>query len=198
MVDYPAVRQGMAWRDMSAADLNYLAQQVRKSLNLSVGPGLHLRHTGDAMHLNLATRFAPQSAGAEAPGTFFAYFKVASPADWYQHRDGDAILAHPWDGTTEGEDAITIAKPHKIRRTPFDQTGLHNGIKYEYALPTLMSRKSIKGEGEAEVRLTFVVTPSYYAGEIIEARRGPTLLDDVVWQDTTVRTWGLHPQEELP
>lgn len=50
----------------------------------------------------------------------------------YKSMGPDHLVCHSWDGVTEGEEDILVAKPFLLRRTPFD--GLtRNGIAYTYS-----------------------------------------------------------------
>ena len=105
----------------------------------------------------------------------------------------DYVLGHTWDGSTEGESAIKIAKPYMLRRTPFDEKTVH-GITYTYL--TNIRRLAVY-DTEEEYQ---VIVPSYGVGDMIYALSianaylkdpGGTTLTGTTWLDLNVcgRAW---------
>lgn len=79
----------------------------------------------------------------------------------------DYLVCHSWDGTTEGTDAINVAKPWKLR---------HDADNYEDVTSlstTSASEVDVDDGGGGEDAETWVVTPSYQADDEIYALRVP-------------------------
>lgn len=77
--------------------------------------------------------------------------------------DGDHIICHYYDGTTEGTVAVTVSKAWHLRRTPFDGLS-YNGISYSYNSDV---------ERVADATETQVVVPPYVAGDVVTAELVP-------------------------
>ena len=79
----------------------------------------------------------------------------------------DHLVCHSWDGTTEGTDAINVAKPWKLR---------HDADNYETVTSvstTSASEIDVDDGGGGADAETWVVTPSYQADDEIYALRVP-------------------------
>jgi hypothetical protein len=113
--------------------------------------------------------------------------------------DGDFLVCHTWDGTTEGTDAIKVARPYLLRRTPFDGAS-RGSISYVY-VDDQQRTSSKSGEDD----ITEYVTPNYLAADVIYAivnhRGGTGVVDDgslaVGWVDLNVdgRAWAQDDSE---
>lgn len=118
--------------------------------------------------------------------------------------DGDFLLCHTWDGSSEGVTNITVAKPYLLRRGPFDgQT--RNGVSYVYASDTTRTA-TLVADATTEDE---VIVPSYQADDIIYACPyvvgGTSAQDDgavaVEWLDVNVcgRAWAkVSDDDPLP
>lgn len=127
-------------------------------------------------------------------GSLVARFKLTqSAADFPDH-----LVCRTWDGTTEGETNILVAKPWELRQTSYGgQT--EDGVTYQYATPILRTASkphpSIPGRTISEEQMIlppYVVNGALFAESPIERGTGVTLGDGtpVVWlaQDTA-RAW---------
>lgn len=91
-------------------------------------------------------------------GSLVAKFKLAqSAADFPDH-----LVCRTWDGTTEGETNVLVAKPWELRRTTFDGT-TYGGVGYTYSSP--VTRIGVIGD-EEESQL---IIPRYIVGDILVA-----------------------------
>jgi hypothetical protein len=103
----------------------------------------------------------------------------------------DTLQVVTWDGTTEGADEITVAKPFLLRRTPFDGE-TWNGVDYTYTSAT--ERSGDDGTNTEDQ----VVIPPYVADDVVYIVRvfgGTDTVDGasapVAWLDLNVdgRAW---------
>lgn len=111
----------------------------------------------------------------------------------YKSMGQDHIVCRTWDGLEEGSDDINVAKPFKLRRTPFDNE-TYNGIDYVYSSNT--ERVASTDDDEE----TQIIHDEYVEDDIIYATQpvgGTGVLDngeegeDVLWLDTNAdaRCW---------
>lgn len=103
--------------------------------------------------------------------------------------NADTLTCHEYDGTTEGNSDITVAKPWRLRRTPFDGQTIvftdENGSNYSatYVYSSNVSRQVTIGS----VIENQVVIPRFKIDfDIIFADQpsNGTGLTDVIWCDT--------------
>lgn len=102
----------------------------------------------------------------------------------------DYIECVTYDGTTEGTTTIRVAKPWRLRRTPFD--GLSwGGIAYAYTTDV---------ERVADGTETQVVTPPYVADDLILVEQvivplmtlsGPVEIINLVDKNNDARAWAV-------
>lgn len=82
---------------------------------------------------------------------------------FYQGRP-DYIVCHSWDGTTEGTDAIYVAKPPRLRESATEEDG------YDYTFsgdqPNRKRTKATDPPGQSEDQY---VTPEWIVGDIMYA-----------------------------
>lgn len=105
-------------------------------------------------------------------------FKVVSESN-------DYLVCHTWIESIqeEGSEAINIAKPYLLRRTPFDGE-TRNGVSYTYTGAS--TRTAIK---TGEDNITEKITPSYVEGDVIKACKpvgGSGVLvgdEDIEWEE---------------
>ena len=110
----------------------------------------------------------------------------------------DHLTCHTWDGTSEGTDAIHVAKPPTLRLTPYDGQTV-NGITYNYT-----GYNTRTAENEDEETEDQQITPDYAAGDVIFAVKniagGTGATDDEYvdceWLDLNVdgRAWAKVPE----
>lgn len=103
----------------------------------------------------------------------------------------DTLTCHTWDGTTEGTDNITVAKPHALRKTEWDGLTIA-GITYTYA--SAIERTASNGSDPDEDQQ---ITPDYIEGTtvIYAARCITTGIAGVILVDVNAdgRAWALKP-----
>jgi hypothetical protein len=85
--------------------------------------------------------------------------------------DGDCIIVHSWDGTTEGSVDIYAAKPYLNRQTPFDGETV-NGVTYAYLVS--YKRSATFNFAGTDQTITEWITPSYNVGDILYIEAAPT------------------------
>lgn len=97
-------------------------------------------------------------------GTKWALVALGEPGGGVRLRvhtvSNDYLVCHTWDGTTEGTDAINVAKPWKLRHDKDNYAGLTT-------LTTTNSQEVDVGDGTDTE--TWVVTPSYEEDDEIYA-----------------------------
>lgn len=124
------------------------------------------------------------------------FFKVVNPeAD-------DVITCHHYNPATgiTGAANIVVAKPWAFRLTPFHGNSVtyYNGGTFSFSYSDYATRVATNGDGETQ---TQILTPDYWAGEVIRAVRGDTGLTygannaHVVWEDLNLagRYWAEEP-----
>ena len=136
----------------------------------------HLNGPVDAITAQRRIITPPHQVRPEKPYAFTRQMKLVSI-------HGDYLICHPWDGATESDRELLVAKPYLLRRTPFDGE-TRNGIDYDYH--THVTRTATKG-GETEDQ---IVIPRYVTGDILYATfnvaGGTSVLDTetrVEWLD---------------
>lgn len=131
-----------------------------------------------------------QKRRGQTSGLHLAAFVVKSVGD-------DHLGCKHWDGTTEGDDTINVAKPYLLRRTPFDGNTVAGAT---YAYSSAIARTVTIGVvvESQEIVPVYQGASGSYGGDIIYAASGvqhePTDDDDaiVVWVDLNLdgRSWG--------
>ncbi len=104
----------------------------------------------------------------------------------------DVLVCNTWDGTTSGAEAVDVALPYLLRRTPFDG-GTRDGVSYVYTSNT--ERSATDGINNE----TQIITPAFVAGDEVWADAawailGGTGVDGTEWlarNDT--RAWAVTP-----
>jgi hypothetical protein len=135
--------------------LNQLRDAVNE-LRPVQAPGILL----SATRIGVARQSVGGEEGAPTPGTV-NQFKVQEVLD-------DTLRCRTWLGTALGTTDITIAKPYKLRRTPFDaQTVVidADSILYTYQSGTRRTA-TVVGTTSTEKQ---VIVPRYLVGDIIYA-----------------------------
>ena len=122
--------------------------------------------------------------GLNVTGSIVRQFRVKSVGN-------DHITCRTWDGTTEGDTDVKVAKPYLLRRTPFDGE-TRDGITCTYS--SACERQASDGVDTEDQ----VIVDSYIADDIIYAIRvivggtDTTVSDeDIMWLDLNVdgRYW---------
>lgn len=124
------------------ADMNQVIDAVN---SCQIAPGLNYRvqKTSNGTKLEIQ---APPAQTETVEGASVTQYKLTAISD-------DYIEGKTWDGTTLGETAIRIAKPWRLRKTPFDgQTVVYN----------------FNGSN-ISIRYTYQATPGYRAAAILTA-----------------------------
>lgn len=96
--------------------------------------------------------------------------------------DDDTLVGNLWDPVAQAAGPqITIAKPYALRKTPFHNQSIEyaDGSIITYTYSTQRRRLAVMGQDQEYQ----IVTPDYWAGEIIDVVRGRTGISDVVWRD---------------
>lgn len=104
-------------------------------------------------------RKAKRKVSASAP-TAFGGKAATYPPERFRLKEvrGDYLICRRWDGEEEGEDDVEVAKPWRLRRTPFDVGGDYhawNGLTFTFVTDTEL----VATDGEIEE--TWVVRPAY-------------------------------------
>lgn len=106
-------------------------------------------------------RQAMARVGGGAAVSATAQFKLTQSAGAFP----DHLVCRTWDGATQGDEDVLVAKPWLLRRTPFDGQR-YGGIDYVYSTPT--QRAATLGE-ETEHQ---IIIPRYIVGDILKADKG--------------------------
>lgn len=178
MSDYPAINRGTQFGQIPARQWQNLFSDLRRVVNLNVGPGLRLEKGLEAFRL-FRTPVTPASV-ISSVALATAQFKLTQSADAFP----DHLVCRTWDGTTEGAEDVLIAKPWLLRRTPFEDQ-IYNDVSYQYDTAT---RRTARVGPETEGQ---VIIPPFVVGDIIYAVR------DVIG-GTSVAVVGEPPAEGEP
>ena len=126
------------------------------------GPG-RLRSTPDGAVLILERASATKSSDVE----IHPYMVVSEAGDYLT-----ATRANLSDGTTDGSSVVAIAKPWRLRRTPWDGKTI-NSVAYAYTgANTRTATRSVNGQTIVE---TQTITPPYVAATITDAIEGDVI-----------------------
>ena len=148
-----------------ARDWNHIADHVNRQ-NTGVNPALQLPNLTDS------------------PGTsLFGRFRI-------KVIEGDSLLCVAWNGTTEGTEQISVARPFLLRTITAD----HNNVTFVY--PDNVTRTA-SAAGETDE--TDVIVPAYVVDDEIIAIKGilrgtgafTSASTTIVWQDLNIdaRAW---------
>lgn len=182
-------------------DMNRIID-VLNGTRLKSAPGYRLKETSNGTSLDIEVPAAEASTPASAK-----QFQLVAVF-------GDYVTAREWDGTNQG--ALTkIAKPHHLRRSPFDlqsETVLVEDpvsgnttytIAYEYRSHTFRIATITKQGVTLSVVEKQVPTPFYKTGAsliyAIEPENGTAAVDesgeDITWIDLNAdaRAWARKP-----
>jgi len=138
----------------------------------------------EAVRRGRPSPFTPLQVPGHSVGSPIMQARLVSVED-------DTLQVVTWDGTSEGADEITVAKPFLLRRTPFDGE-TWNGVNYTYTSAT--ARTGDDGTNTEDQ----VVVPPYVADDLIYIVRvlgGTDTVDGadapVLWLDLNVdaRAW---------
>ena len=161
--------------------------------SIKVGPGLRASYRVDGTLIELEGRAASGGAG----GTIQQY-KVTVISD-------DSITCRTWDGTTDGTSDVIVAKPYRLRKTPwngitvvYDFNGTSYSIVYSY-LATPGFRTAQVTVGGTQTTESQAIIPIYKVGDIIYATEPEGGTDvfvgsAVTWLDLNVdaRAWACY------
>lgn len=115
---------------------------------------------------------AARVGGGAAIVSAVAQFKLTqSAADFPDH-----LVCRTWDGETQGDDDVLIAKPWLLRRTPFDGR-LRGSIRYTYQTP--IHREARIGNNSEDQ----IIIPAYRIDDLIYASKAIVGGTSVIWED---------------
>ena len=160
------------------------------SLRPAKGRGIRHRHTSHGVVSSVKS-----SKVAALDSSLAKQFKVTAISN-------DTITCRAWDGTNNGETDIVVAKPYRLRKTPwdgvtvsYDFNGTIYSIAYSY-LTTSGFRTAQVTVGTTQTTESQAIIPIYKVGEIIYATEpdGGTDLASVSWLDLNVdaRAWACY------
>lgn len=98
--------------------------------------------------------------GAVSAGSITQQFRLKQSGDGF----ADHLRCRTWDGETEGDEDIFIAKPWMLRRIPFDHQ-TRAGITYDY-IGNASRWATRVSDNEREVQL---IIPTYHIADVIFA-----------------------------
>jgi hypothetical protein len=107
----------------------------------------------------------------------------------YKSIQDDYLVCRTWNGTTEGDEDVKIARPWLLRRSPRDSTFVAHDLTAGSPFPYI--RKAIKGFAVESQRLVpgYVVNDEIYATKHIDA---PVLIQDSAGDPAVI-----YPQAEV-
>lgn len=177
--------------------LNWLRSEIEAN-KVCDSAQIKVSRTTRGCHL----RFTEQAAPAAAEAGVIKQFRLKEVF-------GDYLRCREFDGTTEGGTDILVAKPYKLRRTPFDGAGHEvtfkresNGqvqtIGYRYAndpnhpVGFCTRTATVTQNGQAEFQ---VIIPRFILGDVIFASQAENGTGVAVaeWQDINCdgRAWAV-------
>jgi hypothetical protein len=144
--DFPDIRRGTKFSQTIARQWQNLQTVAESISRISVAPPLRIRRSGRHVALSMApTKPMAAVAAAVAAGIKPYRLVLLKPAEEFPDH---LYCMRPGDDP-EGEDfePILVAKPYKIRQTPFDGKTV-GGIEYAYDDPITRTAKRPGGIGE--------------------------------------------------
>ena len=147
----------------SAKEVTWFRQLLRciRERTVKVGPGLRVSYKTDGALIEMKG-----VEGGGASGKEIQQYKIVSIQD-------DYITCQTWDGTTQGTDNVLLAKPYRLRKTPwdgvtvtYDFNGTTYSILYTY-LATPGFRTAQVTTGGNQTTENQAIIPIYQVGDIV-------------------------------
>lgn len=134
------------------------------------------------------------AGGVSAEGVALQMFRVKSITET---DEGDYVTCRTWDGTNEGATDIPVAKPYKLRKSPWHNgSAIIDGVNVSYIYSTNVKRTASVPSGYSEVQ---VVVPRYLVNDVIFAAETETGVTDASWLDINAdgRAWARKYQQDI-
>lgn len=166
------LRRTKPFRDLSAADWRAVVSALQTLSTQSVSGGAGFMLGPDGAHMRSPLIVA-------ATGIAVQRFRIKG---WL---GDDYLVCRTWDGATEGDTDILVAKPWDLRLMPFHEQTV-NGIYYDYET----SIRRLADDGDATEWQ--VITPDYFTDAEVYAvkdPRGGTGVDFADWLSVDARAW---------
>lgn len=184
------------WQKGDPITAEKLNEMFQSTLDAIIGGAdIEAKRIGNNVVINLAQ----QAKGVEEHNPFI---KVVSVGD----DSIEGVLYNPYTSYTSTDQRYCF-KPYSLRRTPFDGTTVTyldgTAIAYTYFTGSDSYRKRIATNVSTSESIIEVITPDYYADEILRIHRGnwgttnpdTTASDILIWEDMNIgaKAWAKEP-----